>query len=396
MADHHLNRVPTFPRLADTRVDRLAEQINAAVTRRPIGIVIPSLFSDLAAPAMRGIVAVLASAEFVRRVYISLDRASEDEYLKAREIIAPLGDKAVLLWNDAPAVQAVIGQIDQTLPLGPRGKGRAVWVALGYVLARSEVSVIGVHDADVLTYDREFLLRLLYFVALQRYQFTKGYYARHADRLYGRGVRLFYFPFVRALRNIVGASGFLEYMADFRYPLSGEFATFTSIAREMRFPSDWGLEVGVLGEVYRLLRVQRICQVELTGRYDHKHQEVGEQGRSGLVRMAAEIARTFLTHLAGQGRVLSPEFYNTLKLTYSMHAREFVLTYESAADLHGGLHFDLHEELTTVELFAEAIRVAADDFLAQPFGSPLIPDWKRVEVAMPGIMTRLCQTLEST
>ena len=395
MADLHLNRVPTFPILSGARVDHLHQEITRAARRLPIGVVIPALYSDLAAPAMESIVAELAAADFIRRVYISLDRASAAEYEQAREIVAPLGAKGVLLWNDAPSVQSVVERINQTLPLGSRGKGRAVWVALGYVLARAEVAVIAVHDADILTYDREFLLRLLYLVVLQRYQFAKGFYARHADRLYGRTARLFYFPFVRALRDIVGSSEFLEYMADFRYPLSGEFATFTSIAREIRFPSDWGLEVGVLGDIHRLLRVPRICQVELTPRYDHKHQELGTAPTSGLVKMSTEIARTFFTHLAAQGMVLSAEFYHTLKLTYARHAREFVDAYENLAELHGGLEFDLHRERTTVEQFAAGIGTALDDFLSHPFGSPLIPDWRRVEVAMEGITLELCNSFES-
>jgi len=71
-----------------------------------------------------------------------------------------------------------------------------------------------------LTYDRGFLLRLLFPIVRLRYQFSKGFYARYSDRLHGRVVRLFYFPLVRALRRILQKVDFLEYMSDFRYPLS--------------------------------------------------------------------------------------------------------------------------------------------------------------------------------
>ena len=395
MADFHMNRVPTFPRLEGASLERMEQRIAVASRRLPVGVVIPSLFTDLASPAMAQIIRELASTTFVRRVYISLDRASHDEYGQAREIVAPLGDKVALLWNDSPRVRDVSQRIEAQLPLGPRGKGRAVWLALGYLLGKSEVSVIAFHDADVVTYDREFLVRLVYMVVLQRYQFAKGYYARFASRLYGRVVRLFYFPFVRSLRDVVGPVEFLDYMADFRYPLSGEFATFVSIAREMRFPSDWGIEVGVLGEIYRLVRVPRICQVELTTRYDHKHQTRGDNTETGLVKMASDIARTFFTHLAGQGYVLNDEFYNTLKLTYLTHAREFVDAYENLSKMHGDLSYDLHEELTTVEVFSSAIEAALQDFRSHVFGSPMIPDWRRVDVAMDGITRSLVEAYES-
>jgi glucosyl-3-phosphoglycerate synthase len=61
-------------------------------------------------------------------------------------------------------------------------------------------------------------------------------------------VRWFYFPLIKALRDILGKLDFLEYMSDFRYPLSGEFATFTSLANDLVFPSDWGIEVGILAD----------------------------------------------------------------------------------------------------------------------------------------------------
>ncbi len=389
-----MNRVPTFPRLEEASVERMEQRIIAASRRLPVGVVIPSLYTDLAGPAMGQIIRELASASFVRRVYISLDCASESEFAQAREIVAPLGEKAALLWNDAARVREVIHRIETQFEVGPRGKGRAVWLALGYVLGKGEVSVVAFHDADVLTYSREVLLRLLYMVSLQRYQFAKGYYARYAGRLYGRVVRLFYFPFVRSLRDIVGSVEFLDYMADFRYPLSGEFATFVSIARELRFPSDWGIEVGILGEIYRLVRVPRICQVELIGRYDHKHQPLGQQ-EQGLVKMASDIARTFFTHLAGQGFVLTEEFYTTLKLTYMMHAREYVDAYENLAKMHGGLTFDLHDELSAVELFARAIEGALQDFRSHSFGSPLIADWRRVDVAMDGVTRSLMEAYDA-
>ena len=395
MSDFHMNRVPTFPLLGESRAAMLEKRLATVVRRRPVGIVIPALFSDLASPAMEGIIAELRRMKFVRRVYLSLDRASADEYREAAQIMAPLGRRAALLWNDAPAVQEVVSRIEQRLTLGTRGKGRAIWLALGYVIAQAEVSIVAFHDADILTYDRQFMLRLVYLLARQRYQFVKGYYARHAGRLYGRVVRLFYFPFIRALKEIIGQDDFLDYMGDFRYPLSGEFATFVSLAREMRFPADWGIEVGVLSEMYRLVRAPRLCQVELVPRYDHKHRDMGASPEEGLQRMATEIARTLFTNLASRGHVLSDEFFATLRLTFLNRAREFVDAYENLSELQGELAFDLHEEVTTIESFANSIDAAHADFRAHTFGSPMIPDWHRVEVALDGVGDDLRRAFES-
>jgi glucosyl-3-phosphoglycerate synthase len=230
MADFQQNVVPTFTRLVDEDLGRMEKKILRAARRTPIGVIIPALFNDLSSPAMQHIIQELAAMNFVKRIYISLESSSEEEFQRAREIIQPIKDRGMLLWNGAPAVQSVLEKINQAVPLGALGKGRAVWTALGYALGKNEVSVLAFHDADIVTYDRSFLLRLLYPVVHLRYQFAKGFYVRYSDRLHGRVARLFYFPFVKALRDIIGKIDFLEYMADFRYPLSGEFATFASIA----------------------------------------------------------------------------------------------------------------------------------------------------------------------
>ena len=43
----------------------------------------------------------------------------------------------------------------------------------------------------------------------------------------------------------------------------------TGLVRVVRIPGDWGLEVGMLAEVYRNTSLRRICQVGITERYDH-------------------------------------------------------------------------------------------------------------------------------
>jgi glucosyl-3-phosphoglycerate synthase len=183
-------------------------------------------------------------------------------------------------------------------------------------------------------------------------------------------------------------------MADFRYPLAGEFAMFTSLAREMQFPSDWGIEVGILSEVYRLVRVPRVCQIELTKRYDHKHQQLGSDSQPGLQKMVADIARTFFAQLSSQGVILSQEFFRTLKLTYLTHAKSAVVVYEAFAEMHDLIEYDLHRELTAVESFAEALDRALADFQEYSFGAPLIPAWRRIEVAIQGIMNELTEALD--
>jgi glucosyl-3-phosphoglycerate synthase len=395
MADFQQNVVPTFTRLVDEDLERMEKNILRAARRTPIGVIIPALFNDLSSPAMEHIIRELAKMNFVKRIYISFASSSEEDFQRATEIIEPIKERGVLLWNDAPAVQTVLEKINQAVPFDAGGKGRAVWIALGYALGKSEVSVLAFHDADIVTYDRGFLLRLLYPVVHLRYQFAKGFYVRYSDRLHGRVARLFYFPFVKALRDIIGKIDFLEYMADFRYPLSGEFATFATIAYDLLFPSDWGIEVGILAEIYRITRPHRICQVEITSRYDHKHQEAGEDSNTGLLKMVSDIARTFFTHLASGGSILTQDFLRTLKHTYLANARSYVRIYESYAEMNSLQKFDRHQELGLIEVFASALDRAFGEYQNHPFGSPTIPEWRRIEVALEGILPELVNAFES-
>ena len=111
--------------------------LTKAAVRFPIGVIIPALFKDLSSAAMKNIIRELSSMNFISRVYISLDRGTPEEYREAQKIVQPLKSKARVLWNDSPAVQSVIARINETLPVGPRGKGQAIWTALGYALGRT-------------------------------------------------------------------------------------------------------------------------------------------------------------------------------------------------------------------------------------------------------------------
>src|ERR1051325_4590724 len=162
MADFHQNIVPTFTLLQGEDLQRMERRIVRAASRTPIGVIIPALFDDLSSPAMQNIIRELGNLKFLRRVYISLDRATAEQYRQAQEIVRPLHKHGVLLWNDAPSVQALIAKINAVLPVSSRGKGQAVWTALGYALGKAEASVLAFHDADIATYDHAFLLRLLY------------------------------------------------------------------------------------------------------------------------------------------------------------------------------------------------------------------------------------------
>ncbi len=187
----------------------------------------------------------------------------------------------------------------QGLSVGGDGKGRSCWLAYGYLLATADCDVIALHDCDIVNYDRLLLARLCYPVAHPNlgFEFCKGYYARVTERMHGRVTRLFMAPLIRAMESMYPTAPFLKFLESFRYPLAGEFAMRADLARVNRIPGDWGLEVGVLAEIFRNCAVSRICQVDLADTYEHKHQALSEDDPSkGLRRMATDIAKSLVPY----------------------------------------------------------------------------------------------------
>jgi glucosyl-3-phosphoglycerate synthase len=196
-------------------------------------------------------------------------QATLDQFNRARSFFDGFYTPVTALWMESERIQDLLRLLEtRGLSAGGDGKGRSCWMAYGYLLAKRDCDVIALHDCDIVNYDRQLLARLCYPVAHPHlsFEFCKGYYARVTDRLHGRVTRLFVTPLIRALEGMAPGAPFLKYLDSFRYPLAGEFAMDINLARANRIPSDWGLEVGTLAEVYRDCAVSRTCQVDLMER----------------------------------------------------------------------------------------------------------------------------------
>ena len=56
---------------------------------------------------------------------------------------------------------------------------------------------------------------------------------------------------------------------------------------------------------------------------------------------------------------------------------------------------NINEEEIAIELFANNIIIAGQEFLDNPNQNPLITNWNRVETAMPDIKKRFLEIVES-
>lgn len=389
--------IATLHRLGDVEIDELEEALTRHTQRSPLALVIPALYSDLAAPPMRAILEVLAEIPYLHTLVVSLDQSDGEHFRLAGEILSDIPYEVRIVWNHGPRVQSCLEELaENNLYAGEAGKGRACWMAFGYVLSNPEIRTLALHDSDIKTYGREFLGRLCYPVISPYFgfDFCKGFYARYAHRMYGRVTRLMIYPLLRSLRELHDYPQYLNYLSAFRYPLAGEMAMARELARAIRIPADWGIEVGMLAEVYRNVAPRNICQSELCERYDHKHQDLSrEDPEVGLHRMSTDIAKNLLRTMAHEGLTLDEGMLKTAVAMYVKRAEDVVNHYAADAAING-LEFDRHAEETAVHTFAGAIQKAAEIFFEDPLGVPLIPNWNRINSALPEFLDKLHDAVE--
>ena len=399
MADfYQTGLLATFHRLGPLNLERLEGDLEEFNRHRPIALVLPTTPKELDSPALRGILANLKEIRYLSEIVVTLGRTDDPaHFAQARKLFSVLPQKHKIVWASGPRFLELYKLLEENdLTAGDDGKGRSAWTAYGYIIAREESKIIGLHDCDIVNHSREMVARLFYPVASPHidYAFCKGYYARVTDRMHGRVTRLFVTPLVRSLIKLFGHLPFLVYLDSFRYALSGEFSMITDLARINRIPGDWGLEVETLAEVYRNYSLRRICQAEICETYEHKHQPLSaEDPRTGLMKMAIDIAKSVFRNLAVESIVLSDSGLRTLIINYQRTAQDATKRYRDDADFNG-LTFDYHLETVMVEAFTRAIQIAGKEFMDDPLYSPIIPSWNRVASAIPDFLDRLRTAVE--
>jgi glucosyl-3-phosphoglycerate synthase len=382
-------KVTTLHDLSDWDSSQLHDRLKRETERYSIGLVLPITASDMRAPAFENIVNELREATFVHTIVLVLNRAPEiDDYREACRRVAPLGDRLHILWTDGPRGQKLTNElVNEGFTIDKAGKGRAVWYAYGYLLADPQLRAFVLHDCDIVDYEWEMLGRLCLPMASSSldFDYCKAYYARATHKLHGRVARLLVAPILQSMLSIFGTDEFLTFMAGFRYPLAGEFAISASLARSNRIPSDWGLEVGTLAEVFRNTGQKRVCQVDLATHYEHKHQELSLDDPSrGLMKMAQDVLVSLVRTLSSRGHVFHSQHFVTLRCAYLRAAQDAIRQFHADAMVNG-LGYDRHDEEGAIEGFSQQIEVAGDIFRAAPSGESAIPNWTRVLSARPDL-----------
>jgi glucosyl-3-phosphoglycerate synthase len=360
--------------------EKLMKNISDVVNERPVSIILPMLYSEIKSDALANIVKQLNKCTYLKEVIVPLAAKKEEEFIHVKRFFKKLEIPKLVMWCNGPKMENLLTSLkSEGLNLSKyHGKGRDVWLALGIANLRSYA--VALHDADIQGYNEMIPTKLLYPLLEPEldFKFNKGYYARVNIKrtvMYGRVFRLFLQPLLKSLVDVLGfEQDFVRFMRSFRYPISGEFALTSDLARDLDIPGGWGIEIGVMAEIYRNVATKRICQTDL-GFYEHKHQEIGDSDK-GLVKMSGEIFKTLLRVLIEEDHIqVSRPFLLSLRVLYQRNAQDAIRKYHADAHING-IKYDRHLEETMVEKFSQELMIAGNKYMLKPVGTRM-PDWLR-------------------
>jgi glucosyl-3-phosphoglycerate synthase len=374
--------------------NRNAIAFNQELSQRPTALLIPCLMEEFSRPALALIRDTLAPLTGLSSLVIALSAENADDVAAAEAFFAGMPFPVHVHWTNGPAVRELlesVGNLDLDVT-GPPGKGWAVWQGLG--VACQDAEVVGLFDADIRTFGSAYPERMLRPLLDRSHgiAYVKAFYSRlslETQALQGRATRLFVGPLLASLEQVFGPLPYLRYLQSFRYPLAGEFAFTSDLAMNLRIPSDWGLEVGLLSEVYRHVASSRITQVDL-GLFDHKHKGLGNQPSEGLQRMAGEIFGTVLRGLMEhEGCVMSMDQLPTLEVLYRRVGEDRVRQFGLDSAMNR-LPYDRHQEELTVQSFSGLLRPGLSRLMESPIAHQL-PSWSRLKSCNSALQADLAE-----
>jgi glucosyl-3-phosphoglycerate synthase len=373
---------------------QLMKHVSDVTTELPVSVIMPMLYTEIKSEALENILKHLNKCTYLKEVIVPLAADNEEEFNHVKRFFSKLTIPKLIIWCNGPKITNLLTQLKNLgLDLTSfSGKGRDIWIALG--IASLESYGIAIHDADIQSYDESLPTKLLYPLLEPEldFKFNKGYYARVSidkTAMYGRVFRLFLHPLLRSLVDVLhDEPNFIRFLRAFRYPISGEFALTSDLARDLDIPSGWGVEIGVMAEIYRNIATKRVCQTDL-GFYEHKHQEIGDSSK-GLVKMSGDIFKSLLRVLIEEDHIeVTRSFLLSLRVLYHKNAQSCIKKYH--ADAHfNGIAYDRHQEESMVEQFSNELMTAANNYTLEPVYTRL-PDWLRTMSAKRKIREELLE-----
>jgi len=95
---HQFGNVTTLHQLNTRSLEQLEDNLIEYGKKKPLGLVLPSLYSELEGPALSSIVDELGKVPYLNQIVVGLDRANESEFKKAIQFFNRLPQDLVRLY----------------------------------------------------------------------------------------------------------------------------------------------------------------------------------------------------------------------------------------------------------------------------------------------------------
>jgi glucosyl-3-phosphoglycerate synthase len=186
----------------------------------------------------------------------------------------------------------------------PQGKGSALWKSL--LVTKGEIIIC--IDGDIKDFDTRFVYGLLAPLFYEpSVSFVKAYYKRPivVDDIIlhnygGRVTEILVRPIL---------STFYPDLAMLFQPLSGEYGFKRDMIIHLPFSAGYGLEIGLILNIYRSLGISSFAQVDMDIRC-HRNRSVADLGK-----MAFAILHVLLKELQKDNKAVFPQDLNTSMIT---------------------------------------------------------------------------------
>ncbi|HAJ79345.1 MAG TPA: glucosyl-3-phosphoglycerate synthase [Fibrobacteres bacterium] len=194
------------------------------------------------------------------------------------------------------------GEVAGAIEKNISGKGAALWESLFYATGDIVVCI----DADIINFSTKFIYGLIGpFLENNDIIFAKAYYDRPLK--IGNNVLENYGGRVTEILVRPLLSAFTPELAKIFQPLSGEYAFLREPVENIPFSSGYGVEIGLIFDLYEKYGLNRFAQVDMGVRY-HRNRPVSELGK-----MSFGILQTILRKLEKKNALtINVPFSNTM------------------------------------------------------------------------------------
>ena len=124
MADfYQTGMIITLHKLGRPSLEKIESEMVEFSKQRPIALVLPALYTEFQAPALQGIIDELKKVKYLNEIVLTLGRATDEEFKKAKEFMAQIPYEVKIIHNEGKRIKEIYATLERNgLWAGEDGK----------------------------------------------------------------------------------------------------------------------------------------------------------------------------------------------------------------------------------------------------------------------------------